>query len=81
MEYQDVSSRVLRLKAVQGRTGLSRSSIYLKMSNNTFPTSIKLGLRGVGWLEDEVNAWIKDRVQQSRAIAPECKNGGGHETA
>lgn len=54
---------ILRLPTVIVRTGLSRSSIYLAVKNGSFPSSIQLGPRAVGWLESDIDAWIKSRVQ------------------
>ncbi|MBI3441222.1 MAG: AlpA family phage regulatory protein [Proteobacteria bacterium] len=36
--------RILRLADVKARTGLSRSTIYLNVSNGTFPRHISLGI-------------------------------------
>lgn len=61
------SPTILRRKQVEARTGLSRSSIYLKISQGEFPASISLGgARCVGWLESEISDWISHRVEQSR---------------
>ena len=57
---------ILRLPDVKARTGLSRSSIYLKVSEGTFPTPIDLGIRCVGWIESEIDAWIAKRIEMSR---------------
>ena len=57
---------ILRLAEVRTRTGLSRSSIYGKMSSGDFPFSIKLGPRAVGWDADEINDWIIKRIEDSR---------------
>jgi prophage regulatory protein len=58
--------RILRLADVKARTGLSRSTIYLNISNGTFPRHISLGTRCVGWLESEIDAWIIARIEKSR---------------
>jgi prophage regulatory protein len=50
---------IKRRPEVEAKTGLSRSTIYEKMKNGTFPKPVKLGPRAVGWLETEVDAWIK----------------------
>lgn len=61
-------SRVLRLKQVQERVGLGRSTIYDRMNPNsprydsTFPKPIKLGIAAIGWIEAEIDAWIKSRI-------------------
>lgn len=59
--------KILRLKAVQDSTGLSRSTIYLMMRAGVFPKSISLGLRSVGWLEADIQSWIDSRVSSSQS--------------
>lgn len=61
--------KILRLSKVQSVTGLSRSSIYEFVGNGAFPKPIKLGVRSVGWLEEEVNNWIESRINASRGGA------------
>ncbi|MBL0427980.1 helix-turn-helix transcriptional regulator [Ramlibacter alkalitolerans] len=53
--------RVLRLPAVSELTGLPRSTLYLYMKNNQFPKPVKLGLRSVGWIKEEVDEWLSER--------------------
>ena len=43
------SLRVLRRPQVEAVTGLSRSAIYQRMRDGTFPLAINLGARAVGW--------------------------------
>lgn len=57
---------ILRRKQVEGRTGLSRSTIYLRVSEGTFPKPVNLGARAVGWLESEIDGWLTSRVEESR---------------
>jgi prophage regulatory protein len=49
--------KIYRLPEVMTMTGLSRSSIYLRISTNEFPKPVKLGRRAVGWPEDTIIAW------------------------
>lgn len=51
---------ILRLKQVAAETGLSRSSIYRGIEAGTFPSSISLGLRAVGWRRGDIDAWLAD---------------------
>jgi prophage regulatory protein len=60
---------ILRLPAVKTRTGLSRSTIYLRVSQGTFPKPVSLGGRAVGWLEAEVQDWLQRRIEASRKAA------------
>ena len=57
---------VLRLPAVKNRTGLSRSTIYMRIQDGTFPHQINLGARAVGWLESEINDWLTQQIEKSR---------------
>lgn len=59
-------TRILRLPAVIEKTGKPRPSIYRMIKEGVFPKQIKLGERSVGWLESEVDEWIKKRIQQSQ---------------
>ena len=65
----DAPARVLRLPRVQARTGLSRSTIYARVANGTFPQPVRLGARAVGWIEAEVDAWIREQIAASRGRA------------
>jgi prophage regulatory protein len=59
---------ILRLPQVRLRVGLSRSSIYQKISRQEFPRPVQLGIRSVGWLESEIERWIEERVEHSRGL-------------
>lgn len=66
-----MSYTVLRLPKVKDRTGLSRSSIYLKISQDQFPKPISLGARAVGWIEEEVDQWLSEQIHSSRQTEQE----------
>lgn len=61
-----MAKKILRLKEVKTRTGLGRSTIYLRIAQGRFPKSIALGERAVGWLESDLDEWINERIRQSR---------------
>lgn len=61
-----MTNTIIRLQAVKSRTGLSRSTIYLRISQNAFPKQISLGGRTVGWVEGEIEAWLSHQIEQSR---------------
>ena len=58
--------RILRLPQVCERTDLCRSMIYQLEAEQRFPRRIKIGVRAVGWLEEEVQGWLTQRVVESR---------------
>lgn len=57
-----MSTSILRLGAVKAATGLSRSTIYLRISDGVFPAPVNLGGRAVGWPADEVAAINAARI-------------------
>tara|TARA_R110000851_G_scaffold280799_2_gene434158 strand:+ start:2916 stop:3104 length:189 start_codon:yes stop_codon:yes gene_type:complete len=61
-----MSNKIIRLPAVKDQTGLSRSSIYLRMSKGEFPQSISLGDRAIGWLEADIEQWLEDKITASK---------------
>ncbi len=59
--------RILRRKQVEDRTGLSRSTIYARIAEGSFPRPIDLGGgRAVGWIEAEIEAWLQTRIECGR---------------
>jgi len=50
--------RIIRLKTVLARTGLSRTTLYRKMGEGTFPERVKISVHGAGWHESAINRWI-----------------------
>jgi prophage regulatory protein len=62
---------IQRLPEVKARTGLSRSTIYLKIKDGSFPSPIQLSTRAVGWPSDEIDQWIEERITRSRPLLAE----------
>jgi prophage regulatory protein len=62
-----MSNKILRLPAVKSKTGLSRSTIYARVAQGTFPPALILGPNTVGWLEAEVERWIQSQIDASRS--------------
>jgi prophage regulatory protein len=72
-----MSNTILRLPAVKTRTGLSRSTIYLRVAEGRFPKPVSLGARAVGWLDAEIEEWLAGRIAQSRRLQGERSQGLG----
>ena len=60
--------RVIKLPAVVDQTSLSRTTIYRLISQGTFPAPIKIGPNAVGWLQEDVSAYIIARKIDSMQI-------------
>ena len=67
--------RLIRLPEVLTRTGYGRTTIYRKMEDGSFPSSVKLDgrppknpeafdSRAIAWIEDEVEQWIESRIEE-----------------
>lgn len=66
---------VVRLPELETRLGLSKSTIYERTNPNSprydesFPKPIRLGLgAAVGWLEHEVDAWLRRRMDAREEV-------------
>lgn len=53
---------ILRLPAVKAATGLSRSTLYLRIGQGAFTHPVSLGGRAVGWPAHEVAALNAARI-------------------
>ncbi|WP_447838492.1 helix-turn-helix transcriptional regulator [Aeromonas salmonicida] len=66
--------KVLRIKDLIGKVGMARSTIYDRLNpkspryDSSFPKPIKLGLSAIGWLEHEVDTWIKTQSPGCRVL-------------
>lgn len=56
----ETPDRIIRINTVLARTGLSRSTLYRKVQDGSFPKQLKLSARCAGWRESAVNAWMKN---------------------
>lgn len=54
--------RILRLNEVIEITGLGKTTIYQLQRAGDFPRCVKMTAQAVGWIEDEVRAWITNRM-------------------
>lgn len=54
--------RLIKLKTVMDSTGLARSTVYKFIAEGRFPKPVKLGVRMVAWVEEEVEEWILSKI-------------------
>jgi len=60
------SEQLLRLPQVKSITGLSKSTIYSRIAEGTFPKQIPIGPRLVVWVESDIQNWIAEQVAAAR---------------
>jgi prophage regulatory protein len=59
--------RIIRLPAVADKVGLKRSQIYVLERAGKFPRRVPISDRATGWLEHEIDDFIRARIAASRA--------------
>jgi prophage regulatory protein len=73
---------ILRKRQLCARIGLSSAQIYAMLDpkspsyDPTFPTQVRLGAAAVGWLEHEVQDWLKARIKLSREDKEQQQTSG-----
>jgi prophage regulatory protein len=63
--------KILRMRTVLDRTGLSRSTIYRKMREGTFPRQVEISEHCRGWRESAINRWMADPAAYRENIGTE----------
>ena len=59
--------RIMRLSEVKAVTGLSKTTIYRFEKEGRFPSRVSLGVRSVGWFEDDVELFLSSlKVPKSK---------------
>ncbi|XUW88618.1 AlpA family transcriptional regulator [Burkholderia sp. M6-3] len=53
-----VALTILRRREVEAATGLSRSTIYARIREKTFPAAVQLGPRSVGWRAGDIDDFL-----------------------
>ncbi len=56
--------KFLRIEEVSDKVGLKRSAIYQLIKEGRFPRQVKLGRRSAVWVEAEIEAWIRELIEQ-----------------
>ena len=64
--------RIIRWPKVHDKIGLCRSHVHQLITKGLFPAQIKLTPNGraSGWIESEVDAWLAQRIVDSRSNNP-----------
>ncbi|AZJ06185.1 transcriptional regulator AlpA family [Klebsiella quasipneumoniae] len=61
-----MSHNLIRLPEVLRRTGYSKAWIYRLMSEQRFPSAVKIGSRAIAFVESEIDDWVNQRIAESR---------------
>lgn len=55
---------ILRFHQVRKRTGFSRATVYRRIRKGEFPLPLDLGNGQLGWVEEEIEAWVGQRPRR-----------------
>jgi prophage regulatory protein len=61
-----MKNQILRFPKVCEATGLSRSTIYMKIADGTFPKPKKLSKRAVGFDSNLIMDWIENPIEKKQ---------------
>jgi prophage regulatory protein len=61
--------RFIRLKEVIQISGLGKTKIYELQAQGRFPMRVQITTHSVGWIEEEVQAWLTARINASTALS------------
>lgn len=64
-DYSVLNDQLVTMAFITRRTGLTNKWFYKLIKHGEFPKPIKLG-RSSRWLQSEVEAWLQQRIDQSR---------------
>jgi prophage regulatory protein len=59
--------RILRLPQVEAKVGLRHTAIYERIAEGNFPKPIPLGRQARGFVEAEVDDWIRAQIAKRDA--------------
>ena len=58
------ATRLMRMSEVLSLTGIkSRSTVYELQASGDFPQAVRLTGKAIGFVESEVDAWIRSRIE------------------
>ena len=55
-------TRLMRMGDVQSAVSLSKTELYRRMDNGTFPKPVRLGPQRIAFLEKDVENWILAQI-------------------
>ncbi|MDP2588403.1 AlpA family phage regulatory protein [Vibrio splendidus] len=57
--------RLIRIREVLDKTGLSKATLYRLIAAGKFPASIQIAYRAVAWEESQVDDYLLNMISQS----------------
>ena len=64
----DTMKTIIKLPEVMAITTFSRSTIYRLIEMGEFPIQIKLAERSIGWIEQEVEDYMENKINEREVV-------------
>lgn len=59
--FKEELMKIIRIEELQKLTQLSRTTIWRLERSGRFPRRVRLGAHSIGWVSDEILAWLASR--------------------
>ena len=59
MMHEFGTDRLLKVDEIALICGMSKSTIYRRVADGSFPAPIRVGVRAARWRRSEINQWIE----------------------
>jgi len=70
--------RILSLAETCQKTRLKKLAVYAAIAEGTFPRQVRIGKKGSGWIEHEIDQWIQSRIDDRDSLA-RVESGDSHD--
>lgn len=64
-----VTPRVLNVRGVATYLSIGESTVWARVAAGTFPAPVPLGEKARGWLVEDVDGWLAERIAERDAVA------------
>ena len=79
----EIAVGIWRMRSILEVTGLSRTTVWRRVRDGSFPAPVKLGeppSRAVGWRIVDVEEWLRAR-KSANSVTPDVERGTRHAPA
>lgn len=64
----NTQNRLIRFPEVMRKTGFGKAWLYRLISEERFPQPIKIGIRAVAFVENEIDEWIVVAIEKRKPL-------------
>ncbi|MDY4386425.1 helix-turn-helix transcriptional regulator [Pectobacterium aroidearum] len=64
----NTQNRLIRFPEVMRKTGFGKSWLYRLISEERFPQPVKIGIRAVAFVENEIDEWIVVAIEKRKPL-------------